>query len=107
MTLLDVLAWTSSASLFGGAMAAAPTVRAGSGGYVVAVAVGALLGAGNAWAVYQTGFALGRLLIGVSDSQQTVWGVAFAIVIFAWMPVASFLGGRAASAIVGLMFAAP
>jgi hypothetical protein len=92
--LLTLLAAVSSVTFLASAVLAAKNTHAAIGGYVLAIIIGLLLAACNAWVVYKAGEHVANL---TSSS-------SFFLAILLWLPLAAFLGNWVA--LVVMRFAA-
>jgi hypothetical protein len=90
--LLTLLAATSSVTFLISAVLAARHANAPLGDYVVAIVIGLLLAACNAWMVYKAGGILADLTKSWSQSRQEWAGRAFFLVMLLWIPFAAFFG---------------
>jgi hypothetical protein len=89
--LWTLLTLTSSVSFLAGSVSAARLASAGFFGYLLAVVIGLLLAAANAWAMYKVLDNLVRLSPRWSESEWFGVAIFSAIVLF-WLPLATFLG---------------
>jgi hypothetical protein len=98
--LLTLLTALSSATFFGSAVLAAIHEHATLGGYVLAIVIGLLLAACNAWIVYKAGDVVADLTSSCSKPRQKWCGRVFFLVILLWIPLAAFLGDWTTSAVI-------
>lgn len=98
--LLTLLAAVSSVTLLVSAVLAARHEHAALGGYLLAIVVGLLLAACNAWMIYKAGNLLANRTSSSSKPRQEWFGRAFFLVILLWLPLAAFIGGWVASAVM-------
>jgi len=90
--LLTLLAASSSVTFLASAVLAAKHEHAALGGYLLAVLVGLLLAACNAWVIYRAGDRLAGATASSSKARQEWFGRAFFLVFLLWLPLAAFLG---------------
>jgi hypothetical protein len=90
--LWTLLTTISSATFIVGAMISAKHARAGLGGYAFAIAIGLLLGACSAWALYAVGDAVADRSKRYSESVQEWCFRALYLAAAVWIPFAAFLG---------------
>ena len=100
--LLTLLTFTSSATFLTSAVLAARHANVAVGNYIVAVIIGLLLAACNAWMVYKAGDILAGLTKSWSKSRQEWSGRAFFLMMLLWMPFAAFIGDWVTSAAIRL-----
>jgi hypothetical protein len=101
--LLTLLMAISSATFL---MSALLTVRNDDptlGRYGLALFVGALLAASNAWAVYRAGLLLADRSASWPQTRQELVGKAFFLVILLWLPVAALIGKLITMAVTQLV----
>jgi len=98
--LLTLLAAVSSVTFLASAVLAAKNTHAAIGGYVLAIIIGLLLAACNAWVVYKAGERVANLTSSSSQSRQEWFGRAFFLAILLWLPLAAFLGNWVALAVM-------
>jgi hypothetical protein len=96
--LLTLLTATSSATFFASAVLTARHQHAALGGYVLAIIIGSLLAACNAYVLYKAGDVVASLTRSSSKSMQEWCGRAFFLVTLLWIPTAAFLGNWTTSA---------
>ncbi len=99
-TLLTV---TSSATFIASTVVSAKHAKAGVGSYALAIAIGLLLGACNAWSMYKVGRTVAGRTKAYSESQQEWCFRALYLAATLWIPVAAFLGDWVTSAVIRLV----
>jgi hypothetical protein len=90
--LLTLLTAASSVTFFVSAVLAVRHANASLGDYVVAIIIGLLLAACNAWVLYKSGDILANLTSSCSNSRQEWCGRGFFLAMMLWIPFAAFLG---------------
>ena len=90
--LLTLLMAASSATFLVSALLAARDDNPTVGKYAVAVLVGALLAAFNAWTVHKAGVLLADRTAALSQTRQEWAGKAFFLVMLMWLPAAALIG---------------
>jgi hypothetical protein len=97
LTLLMVL---TSVTFFASAVITAKHERATLAGYLLAIVIGLLLAACNAWVVYKAGDLMAMLTSSSSKVRQDWVGRLFFLAIMVWLPLAAFLGNFVASTLM-------
>lgn len=101
--LLILMAAITSASFFGGALAAAIHAKAGLSGYTLATIIGLSLAICNALMIYKLGGILADRTISYSETQQEWFGRAFYVFSLLWLVIAAVIGNLVTAAAMRLI----